>query len=163
MALRELSSTFYRLSVRDVRPSTASISRNYRRYASGEAAAESSLRQEISEDLQELELTSSYSPTDIPAAKIEAFDPVKRAQSRKRQLPPSRYINLEAGYFRRPGMLIQSPGTNINLQDTTEVLSILTNLPHPPILPHDSSSLALSPTLASSKPTNPPSRQTLWQ
>lgn len=99
MALRELSSTFYRLSARDARPATTSISRNCRRYASGETSTESSQRrEEFSEDLQELESSSSYSPTDIPAEKIKAFDPVKRAQGRKRQLPPSRYVTCKLDF-----------------------------------------------------------------
>src|SRR5277367_4213903 len=92
MALRELSSTFCRLSIRDVRPSATSMTRNCRRYASGEASAEAAPVQQVSEDLQELESNSSYSSAEILTEKIKAYDPVKRAQGRRRELPPSRYV-----------------------------------------------------------------------
>jgi large subunit ribosomal protein L5 len=53
-------------------------------------AAEPAPEQELSEDFQELESQSSYSFTEMPVEKIKAYDPVKRAQGRKRELPPSR-------------------------------------------------------------------------
>ena len=88
MALRELPSAFRSLATRDVRPLTASIAWNCRRYASAGTA----IKEEAPSDFQDLELQSSFAvklPSDD--GKITEFDPVKRAQGRKRELPPSRY------------------------------------------------------------------------
>lgn len=58
-----------------------------RRFASSEA----SYAQDVAADLHELESQSSFSTTDYSKEKIEAFDPVKKAKARKRELPASRY------------------------------------------------------------------------
>lgn len=87
MALRELPSALRQLVTRDLRPTTISAGFVSRRYASGQAAA----IQEASEDLQDLESQSALTPTKISQETIEAYDPVKRSQGRKRELPASRY------------------------------------------------------------------------
>ncbi|KAK6595489.1 54S ribosomal protein L7 [Botrytis cinerea] len=87
MALRELPSTLCRFSRREIRSTPASIGRNGRRYASGEAVA----ARESPEDFQDLESQSSFASTSVPSEVIDTFDPVKRAQGRKRELPSSRY------------------------------------------------------------------------
>ena len=92
MAMRELSSTGVRLSKRAARPSLTSINRHCGRHASSEAGRDPTT-QELSKDLQELESASSYFQASTPAEDIKAYDPIKRAQGRRRQLPPSRYAN----------------------------------------------------------------------
>jgi len=76
------------LGLRDGRSVAGGISRSCRRYASGEAASKG----DVSEDLQDLESNSSLSSAGTLSEKISAYDPVKRAQGRRRQLPASRYI-----------------------------------------------------------------------
>ncbi len=87
MASRELPSALRRLISRDARPTATHLSRNWRRYASTEAAAV----QEASEDFQDLESQSSLTSSTSQDEKIKTYDPVKRAQGRRRELPPSRY------------------------------------------------------------------------
>ena len=87
MALRELPSILSRFAGRDARPRMTTNLRNCRRYASGEA----SIANETPEDLEDLESQSSFSPSELEPEKIKAYDPVKRAQGRRRELPPSRY------------------------------------------------------------------------
>jgi large subunit ribosomal protein L5 len=87
MALRELPSNLFRLVGRDVRPATTTILRNCRRYASGEASS----AKDALEDLQDLESQSTFSSSEFELEKIKAYDPVKRAQGRKKELPSSRY------------------------------------------------------------------------
>jgi hypothetical protein len=147
MALRELPSTLSRLIARDSRLTTASISRNCRRYAS---TAEAS-RKEATEDLQDLESQSSFSANDYPAEKIKAYDPVKRAQGRKRELPPSRY---DGNCWTNMRCSNKTSDINIVPQDTTEDHSILINLLQPQTLPPDSSFPVPSTTHVSNKPTN---------
>jgi large subunit ribosomal protein L5 len=88
MALRELPSSLRRLALRDARPTPTSLGRYCPRYASAEATAP----QEVSEDFQDLESQSSLSTQFTSDEKIKAYDPVKRAHGRKRELPPSRYV-----------------------------------------------------------------------
>jgi large subunit ribosomal protein L5 len=82
MALRELPSALSRLAIRDTRPSLLPTLRNGRRQASNEASAV--------RDINDLESQSSFSSSGPTAEIIEAYDPVKRAQARRRELPPSR-------------------------------------------------------------------------
>jgi large subunit ribosomal protein L5 len=89
MALRELPSSLRRLALRDARPAATAVGGCCRRYASAAAAA---APQEVSEDFQDLESQSSLSPQFSPDEKIKAYDPIKRAQGRRRELPPSRYV-----------------------------------------------------------------------
>lgn len=146
MALRELSSTFFRLSKRDVRPSMTSMTSNCRRYASSEASSEASSTQEISQDLQELESISSYSPSDIPTESIKAYDPVKRAQGRRRQLPPSRFVNWTRYTSDTANTMFQLPvSTSKILQRTSPssstsstIRSFLSTFRSWAILPHPS-------------------------
>lgn len=86
MALKELPSVLRRLAVDGTRPTTSFV-RTCRRYASTEAAVKNA-----SEDLQDLESRTSYSPISVAGDdQVGAYDPVKRVQQRKRQLPASRY------------------------------------------------------------------------
>jgi hypothetical protein len=87
MALRELPWSLGRLTTRCPRRVASATVICSRRFASSQA----SYSQEVSPDVQELESQSSFSTTDYSTEKIEAYDPVKRAQGRKRELPPSRY------------------------------------------------------------------------
>ncbi|KAA8563723.1 hypothetical protein EYC84_011742 [Monilinia fructicola] len=98
MALREIPSTFCRLSRREIRSTPISIGRNCRRYASGEAVA----AKELPQDFQDLESQSSFTSTTVPNEVIDSFDPIKRAQGRKRELPASRYQYRSPRYYRGP-------------------------------------------------------------
>lgn len=114
MALRELSSSFIRLSLRNNQPVASCITRGSSRFASTDTsttsatsieaaikAAKASLKDaskqaspvnDINDDLGDLESQSSFSaPSEISPNKIKEYDPVKRAEGRKRQLPASRY------------------------------------------------------------------------
>ena len=47
---------------------------------------------DIKDDYEDLESKSSFSsPSEVSPSKIKEYDPVKRAEGRKRQLPASRY------------------------------------------------------------------------
>jgi large subunit ribosomal protein L5 len=87
MALRELPSALRRLLIRDLRPTNTTLTQISQRYASGQAAAV----QEASEDLDDLESQSALSSTELPSEAVKGYDPIKRSQGRKRQLPASRY------------------------------------------------------------------------
>lgn len=87
MALKEVPSTFSRLVLRGARPSVQTLSHNGRRAASN--AAEPA--QEQSEDLQDLETQSSFLTGKPSPKEVKSYDPVKRAESRRTQLPRSRY------------------------------------------------------------------------
>lgn len=86
MSLRELPSALRQLLIRDLRTTAAVSTQISRRYASGQAAAV----QEASEDLDDLESQSALSSTELPSEAVKAYDPIKRSQGRKRQLPASR-------------------------------------------------------------------------
>ncbi|TVY20153.1 putative mitochondrial 54S ribosomal protein L7 [Lachnellula arida] len=108
MALRELPSALRQLVTRDLRPTTISAGFISRRYASGQAAE----IQETSEDFQDLESQSALTPTEISQETIEAYDPVKRSQGRKRELPASRYQYRSPRYYRGPLHPHQPPPTS---------------------------------------------------
>jgi len=148
MALRELPSALRQLLVRDLRSTATVPTQTFRRYASGQAAAV----QEASEDLDDLEPQSALTSIELPSEAAKAYDPIKRSQGRKRQLPASRYDAVP--HQLKGKMLIYFTDTNIDPQDTIEDRSILTSLPQPRTLPHDSSCLAPSPTPASNKHGN---------
>jgi hypothetical protein len=101
MALRELPSSLRRLALRDARPITAVSGNCWRRYASAEAVAAAPAPQEVSEDFRDLESKSSLFTAFSPDEKIKAYDPIKRTQGRKRELPPSRYA-LETTQWPEP-------------------------------------------------------------
>jgi large subunit ribosomal protein L5 len=83
MALRELPSALYRLAIRDTRPLLPSTVCNGRRQAFSDAAAV--------RDIDDLESKSSISLGGPSEEIIREYDPVKRAQARRIELPPSRY------------------------------------------------------------------------
>ncbi|RDW70305.1 putative 50S ribosomal protein L5 [Coleophoma crateriformis] len=103
MALRELPSVFSRLLVRDA-PTKAIVSRTYRRYASGEAGTPVKPAKEelANKDFQELESESSLAASRPSEDIIKAFDPVKKAKGRRRELPASRYQYKSPRYYRGP-------------------------------------------------------------
>jgi large subunit ribosomal protein L5 len=88
MALRELPSALRSLAIRDTRSRTLVLARNCRRHASSETAAS----QEAPEDFQDLESESAFISIGPVDEKVKTYDPVKRAQGRRRELPPSRYV-----------------------------------------------------------------------
>ncbi|TAQ89782.1 hypothetical protein B7494_g1863 [Chlorociboria aeruginascens] len=99
MAVREFPSALCRLATRPTRPAvTSTISRSCRRYASEEATS----KQEVSSDLRELESSSSISSVGFSPLGVEGYDPVKRAQGRRRELPPSRFQYRPPKYYRGP-------------------------------------------------------------
>ncbi|PMD28430.1 ribosomal protein L5 [Hyaloscypha hepaticicola] len=102
MALRELPSSLRRMALRDARPTAAIASKCLRRYASGEAVAAAPARGEVPEDFRDLESESSLFTAFSPDEKIKAYDPIKRTQARKRELPPSRYQYRSPRYYRGP-------------------------------------------------------------
>ncbi len=144
MVLRELPSILGRIAGRNGR---SAVMPCCRRYASTEAAAV----QNISEDIQDLEAQSTFSSTLAPDEKIKSYDPIKRAQGRRRELPSSRYVGCTHG--KTGQMLIFLADTNFDLQDTTEDLFIPISLLQNPILPHGNSSLVLSTIPVLNKPT----------
>jgi large subunit ribosomal protein L5 len=83
MALRELPSALCRLAIGNARPLSLSTVCNGRRQASNDAA--------VVEDIGDLESKSSFSVSGPSEEIIREYDPVKRAQARRRELPPSRY------------------------------------------------------------------------
>jgi large subunit ribosomal protein L5 len=87
MALRDASYVFGRLAKRDARIMLRSILSNGRRQASNEALAV----KEFSIDMEDLESQSSFTTSGPSEEKIKKFDPIKRSQARRRELPPSRY------------------------------------------------------------------------
>lgn len=87
MALKEVPSTFSRLVLRGARPSTQALSHNGKRAASN--AAEPA--QEQPEDFKDLESQSSFLSGKPSPQVVKSYDPVKRAESRRTQLPRSRY------------------------------------------------------------------------
>jgi large subunit ribosomal protein L5 len=120
MSLKELPSALRRLAVREARPSTASISQIYRRYAStrtertesrkfqreelknapktespraSETSATNDFESQFLEDIQDLEVDPSFM-VEVPYEdeKIRSWNPVERSRSRRLQLPPSRYV-----------------------------------------------------------------------
>jgi large subunit ribosomal protein L5 len=122
MALRELPSALRQLVTRDLRSTATSAGYISRRYASGQAVAV----QEASEDLQDLESQSALTSTELSPEVVEGYDPVKRSQGRKRQLPASRYG--DNALKRSSPVLKNFTDTNIDPQDTIEGLCILTSL-----------------------------------
>lgn len=88
MALRELPSALRRLTTRDARPATNSINRSCRRFASTEVGTK-----ETSEDFQDLESKSSLLSNGAVDEKVKSYDPIKRSQGRRTQLPASRYVH----------------------------------------------------------------------
>jgi len=113
MALRELSSSFIRLSVRNNRPGPSCIARNSGRFVSTDASTtsvasiEAAMKaskaamdagrtqgppaNDLNDDLEDLESQSSFSaPSKASPSQIKEYNPVKRAEERKRQLPASR-------------------------------------------------------------------------
>jgi hypothetical protein len=104
MALKELSLAFGRLAVRDARPIVQSMACQGRRSASSAAA-----RHELSEDTQDLESQSSFSSEAFSEEAIQSYDPVKRASSRKTQLPRSRYVGLDNLTTVQPLTIVQIP------------------------------------------------------
>lgn len=102
MALRELPSALGRLAVRDARPILRLSRSNGRRPASGEAVAV----KEYSTDIQDLESQSSFQSTGPSEEIIEAYDPIKRAQARRRELPPSRYGSPHIFVLNSPNLTV---------------------------------------------------------
>lgn len=86
MALRDASAALGRLAKRDHRILLRSTLSNGRRQASNEALAV----REPSADMGELESNSSFITTGPSEEAIKKYDPVKRSQARRRELPPSR-------------------------------------------------------------------------
>lgn len=155
MALRELPSTLCRQITRCRRPMIAATAQHSRRFTSAGAAPS----QDVAAELQDLETQSSFTTSDYPKEKIEAFNPEKRAQGRKLQLPASRYdLNCCQNGGLQPVLIL--PDTSIDPQDTIEDPFILTNLHHHPILLLEFSFPAPSHERASSRPTSPPSPPT---
>lgn len=101
MALRELSSTLCRLTIRDARPLAATKSWTSQRYASEEVHKP---KEGLEADLQDLESQSSFTAAEISPVEAQKFNPLKRAARRKTELPSSRYVAIE--YKKRPQVLI---------------------------------------------------------
>ena len=91
MALQELPSALRQLMTRHSRPTSRCLAPISRRYASSEAVA---VQEEASEDLMDLESESALTSTAEPAAKVADYDPIKRVENRRGQLPPSRYAPI---------------------------------------------------------------------
>jgi large subunit ribosomal protein L5 len=88
MALRELPRSLCRLNAWYPQRVANAAAISSRRFASSDVSA----AQAAPADFQELESQSSLTDVEYPAEKIGAYDPVKKAQGRKRELPPSRYV-----------------------------------------------------------------------
>ncbi|KAH6684520.1 ribosomal protein L5 domain-containing protein [Halenospora varia] len=107
MALRELPSAVRQLTRRNVRSAPVSASQITRRFASGEAAAV----KEVSNDYEDLESQSTLVPS-TEKVKVGEYDPIKRVEGRKRQLPSSRYQYRSPRYYRGPLHPHQPPPTS---------------------------------------------------
>jgi hypothetical protein len=86
MALRDASSALGRLAMRDARIMLRSTLGNGLRQASNAAKA----AREPSIDMEDLESQSSFTTSGPSEEVIKKYDPAKRSQARRRELPPSR-------------------------------------------------------------------------
>jgi large subunit ribosomal protein L5 len=87
MALRDASYALGRLAKRDARMILRStMGKGQRQYSNATLAIK-----EPSMDLEELESQSSLTTSGPSEENIKKFDPVKRSQARRKELPPSRY------------------------------------------------------------------------
>lgn len=107
MALRELSPALTRIVRRDTRPIVSRVSSSFdcRRYASSETSTQEVSSEIASEtnpatlveltttDFEDLESQSSFNTGAASEVVTAAWDPVKRAKARTRQLPASRLVN----------------------------------------------------------------------
>lgn len=87
MASKQVPSTFGRLIAQGARPSNSTIAANGRRAASNSAAP----AKEQNADLEDLVSYSSLGATGHNEKELAAYNPAKRASSRRQQLPRSRY------------------------------------------------------------------------
>lgn len=87
MALKEVPSTFGRMITKGARPSASIFASNGSRAASSNAAP----AKEQSGDLEDLVSYSSLGAKGHNPQAIAAYNPAKRASSRRAQLPRSRY------------------------------------------------------------------------
>jgi len=155
MALRELPSVLGRLAIRESRSNGAPISRCCKRFASTEAkTVQWSPMQKAAVKIEDLEPESTFTSTRPPDEHLKSYDPVKRASSRRRQLPPSRYVTLQLARSRIHKSNHQLD-TNFDHQDTTEVLYIPTSPPLLLILHLESLCLARSIIHVLNKHTRP--------
>jgi hypothetical protein len=83
------------MTIADSRPLLTTKIWSSGRYASGEPA----LKTAISNDLGDLEAHSSFTSAALSLEKAKAYNPVKRAQDRSRELPPSRYVSMASTRF----------------------------------------------------------------
>lgn len=155
MALQELPSAMRQLATRHTRPVAKCLSPISRRCASGEAAPVQNQEVVVPEDFQDLEAESSFNTKYPRSDTIKSYDPVKRSQSRRGQLPPSRYVIVSIEY-KQGNWLTLTPDINSDPQDTTEDLYIPISLLLPPILHLASSYPVPSHTLVSNKHGNLP-------
>jgi hypothetical protein len=146
MASMELPSILRRLALRGVRSNVTPVGRCCSRYASTGSAR----TQEASEDIKELESQSTFTSSLPLDEHIKTYDPIKRSQGRRRELPPSRYVARRMAWS---SMLTIRIDTNTDLHDTTEDLCTLTSLRHSRTRPLENSSRGPSRTPVWSKPT----------
>lgn len=127
MSSKELPSMLGRLAIRQTRLRPAPIPRCCRRNASTESSSQEVISEgKVAQDIQELEGRSTFTLSSELDEHVSSYDPAKRAQGRRKQLPPSRYVGEQ---FILDHKLSCQSDINSVLHDTTEVLYTLTSLP----------------------------------
>lgn len=132
-----------------------------RRHGSTEASSSPSvLSNESHSGLQDLESASSLASAPASEESLSKYDPVARAKSRGRQLPPSRCVPTaphSQGHVPRHRSLSNTmPDIDFALLNITAVPSTRISLLHRRTPPPASFNLAPLPSLACNRLTNPP-------
>lgn len=159
MSLKEVPSALGRLMSRNATALPQSFARNGRRAASSAASSPAPAPEQQS-DLQELESQSSFLSGRPAPEVVEGYDPVKRAEKRRFQLPRSRYALLSSAQVCDLPMLTTRPATSTGRRNTTAALCTRTSRRHPPTQRLASSCPAPSASRVSSRRTSRPSRRT---
>jgi hypothetical protein len=141
MALQEVTRAFLRRMQTSRAPLNRVWTLQCRRYATGEAAAESPI------EIEELEPSSFQDDTTLAPERVIKFDPAARARKRSKELPPSRYRTLHP-YRPTIDTDTRSLDTSFARPNITAVLCTHINHPHPQTQPPATSSRAPSPSPA---------------
>ena len=149
MASKQVPSTVGRMIAQGARPSNSIIAANGRRAASSSAAP----AKEQNGDLEDLVSYSSLGAKGHDQKEIAAYNPAKRASSRRQQLPRSRY---DTPSVQRLKSLLTLPlDTSISLRVTTADHCTHINHHQSPIQPPVNSFQDLSPPHALPKHGSP--------
>lgn len=149
MALRDLPIAFSKLLLRDAPRRLPAAACRTRRHASTKASTK---------DLADLEPSSSLVIPGPSEEVVKSYDPVKRAEARRRELPPSRCVQARKSCART--VLTPSLDISLDRHGTIGDLFIPISLLPPRTHRLVSSSPVLSTFPVCKRPTNPPSPPT---